>query len=310
MPVCSAVTASGSGLRVCSKRMTTAILVDSSCDLSPEQALRLGVHLLPQTVAFDGQTWQDHLTLSPQDMFRRVRQGAPFPTTAPMSVETYREHLQELLHTHTHVLAIHPSRYLSNTVNVAHQAAQAFPRRVTVHDSTAITGAMALQAERAARMAQEGASPERIHAVLESVQRRMRPYLCLDTTEFLRRSRRAGNTALLIGQLLQVKPILTVRDGQLVTVARPFSREAALAHMTRLLRSAAVQLEQPRIVFYDNNAPQAVSVLQRVAAQLGLQETLHLKLGAVLSAHSGPHAYGFTLEPVNAWVHALDASPA
>lgn len=281
--------------------MNAAVLTDSTCDLDAQQAQALGIHLIPLNLHFDGREWVDHRELNSHELFRRVEAGADLPSTRPPSVQTYRDTVENLLHRYDHVFALHLSSKLSDTVTLARQAADAFPGRVTVHDSWNSSGALALQAERAARLLQENLPVPVVQAVLETLRPQARTHMCLNTLGYLHKSGRIGNAAALMGGLLNFKPILGLKAGVVEAVARPVGTGRATTHMRALLRQYAHSTPLGRVAFFHNGNPAGVAALQDEAERLNLPHFLTLELGTVLSAHGGPGVFGFSFEPMTVW---------
>lgn len=281
--------------------MKIAILTDSTCDLTADQAEVLGINIVPLTVNFDGHEWLDHQELRSAELFKRIQAGADIPSTSPPSAERYAHMLEELLGKHDHVLAVHLSSHLSQTFAQAEQIAQAFPGRVTVVDSLNSTGALAMQAERAARLNKENVPPEKIKEVLLSVCPAARTNMCIDTLAYLRKNGRIGGAATLIGGLINLKPIIGLKEGKVEAFGRAVGTKRALQQMTGLLQTYAQECPNGRVTFFHNGHAESLEELKYVARHLLLQNPFNLELGTVLSAHGGPGVYGFSFEPVQVW---------
>jgi DegV family protein with EDD domain len=281
--------------------MKSIVLTDSTSDLESGQADAIGLRVIPLTVRFDGRDWLDHHELGSDELFRRVEAGADMPVTAPPTVQTYRDTLDDLLQRHDHVFAVHLSSRLSDTHAHATEAALAFPGRVTVHDSWQSAAGLALQAERAARLLRDGVPATQVAAALTTLRSQATTRMCLNTLRYLQRGGRIGGAAALLGGLLNLKPILGLREGRVEACARTVGAGRALNHMTEQLRTCAASLPQGRVAFFHNGAPDNVDALRFEARRLGVQESMTLSLGTVLSAHSGPGVFGFSFEPAHVW---------
>ncbi|WP_343758007.1 DegV family protein [Deinococcus depolymerans] len=281
--------------------MNSIVLTDSTSDLEAGQADAIGLRVIPLTVHFDGRDWLDHQELGSEELFRRVDAGAAMPVTAPPTVQAYRETLEALLQRHDHVLAVHVSSRLSDTCSHAAEAALAFPGRVTVHDSWQSAAGLALQAERAARLMRDHVPAAQVAQVLQSLRQYAQTRMCLNTLGYLQRGGRIGGAAALLGGLLNLKPILGLREGRVEPFARAVGAGRAMNSMTEQLRACAASLPQGRVAFFHNGASDSVDALRFEARRLGVQESMTLSLGTVLSAHSGPGVFGFSFEPAHVW---------
>lgn len=281
--------------------MKCAVLTDSTSDLNEAQAQQLGVQVLPVTVQFDGRTWEDHRELGSAELFRRIGLGAAMPTTLPPSPEQYAARLDALLQRHDHVLAVHLSSHLSETFARAQEAAQGFAGRVTLVDSLNASGALALQAGRAAHLLGQGLAPTEIQQVLESNRDRFVTRMCLDTLTYLQKGGRIGGAAAAMGGLLKLKPVLGFQDGRVEAFGRVVGEQRAQRQMVQLLAEYARTTPESRVAFFHNGNEEGVEALRHEARRLSLRETLTLDLGTVLSAHGGPGVFGFSVEPQILW---------
>ncbi|WP_188961392.1 DegV family protein [Deinococcus aquiradiocola] len=280
--------------------MPTAVLTDSTSDLTPDEQRHFGLFVLPLRVRFQDRQFMDHQNIDAQQMFAAVRSGADLPSTRPPTLDTFTRGYELLLQRHDHVLSVHLSAQLSETVQVARRAAKLFPGRVTVVDSRQSSGALAMQAERAARLVADGVPPSVVAEVLEVAAHSAVTRMSLDTLEYLRRNGRIGAAAALLGGLLNTKPIVGLDAGRVVGVARERGREAAIARMTRDLKEQ-VRLQSSggaRAVIFDNGDEEGAERLEAALREAGGTLFLRSSLGSVLSAHGGPGVCGFSIEPV------------
>lgn len=278
--------------------MPSVVLTDSTCDLSKEQAEVLGIKIIPLTIHFDGRHWLDHQELGSGEMFRRMQGGAAMPSSSPPSVTDYQDNLEFLLGQYRHVFAVHLSSRLSDTFAHATQAAAAFPGRVTVVDSWNSAGALAFQAERAARLLEHQTPPAKVKEVLEVVRTQAITRMCLNTLTHLRINGRIGGAKALLGGILNTKPIVGLKEGRVEPFGRAFGAQRAKKQMVALLNECAQVHPQARVAFFHNGNLEGVEELRHAARRLLLQTPLTLELGTVLSTHGGPDVYGFSFEPI------------
>lgn len=281
--------------------MTVGVLVDSSSDLNFEKAEEIGIHLLLQSVQFAGKSWLDRSELSSEEVFRQVKAGAPLPTANPISVASYQKTLERLLQRHSHVFALHPSLYLGENLQVAKQAVVDFGGRVTLYESRYISGVLAMQAERAARLLRQGIAPALVSELLKTLEAQVQAYSCLNTPEIARQSLRLTDARSVLGAMVNARQVVTSRDDKVVVVGTAVSHAAAINLMRQQLRKAATSVSAPRIAYWSNGYPEGLAALRAEANALGVQEIFELQMDAVLSTHAGPQAYGFGIEPTNVW---------
>jgi DegV family protein with EDD domain len=193
----------------------------------------------------------------------------------------------------THVFSIHISVALSAVVDMARTAARdttSVP--VTVLDGQQLSLGTGFLVETAAKLAEAGHSVADILSALTDQIRRTRVFAALDTLEFLKRSGRMNRFLAGIGSLLQLKPILTMREGQPGS-EKVRTRERALQRVIEMLREAGA-LE--RVAIVHTHAPDGIAELRaRAAALLPEGDILTMDITPVIGAHIGPGAAGFAV---------------
>ena len=280
-----------------------AVLTDSSSDLEPLQAEQLGIHLLLLTVNFDGRHWLDHTDLDSQRMFNRIQNGAPIPTMRLPTPNHYLGIIDNLLHKHDHVLAIHTSPLMGQMHTFALRTLEASKHRdhVTVHSSGSTSIGMALQAARAVELLNAGNTPQQVTQILHTVQTHQTTRLTVTTLEYLRRARLISTPSAMLGELQGKKPIFALREGRLQSIGTVKGEESAQQHLIQTLQEQARTLPHGRIAYVSNGPLTVIDALRTEAQRLGLHEVMHARLGAVISSFAGPNAYGFTFEPSRVW---------
>lgn len=283
--------------------MSAAVLTDSTCDLTPDEQQRFGVFAIPLNVRFQGETFLDHHTISADQIFAGVNAGAALPRTTPPTLEQYRKVLEHLLNRHDHVLCVHLSSKLSETVLVARQAADLYPGRVTVVDSNQSSGALAMQAERASRLLKIGTPPATVAEVLNAVGNSATTRMGLDTLEYLKKNGRIGAATALLGGLLNMKPIVGLHEGKVIPVGRERGRQQAHDHMVRELTASLRKYARGavRAVVFHSGDVEGASRLEETVRTEGAQLMTTSRLGSVLSSHGGPGVCGFSVEPVTVY---------
>lgn len=281
--------------------MNCAVLTDSTSDISPELAAKLDIYVIPLRVEFDGREWLDTVELRSSELFERISAGAALPTSHPPVEIAYRVKLTELLQSYDHVIALHITSKMSDTVLEAQKIAAEFPGRVTVIDSQVTSAALALNALRVKRLLQNNIPPEQIRTLLELLLPSMQNRLCVNNLTYLQKNGRIGGATSLIGGVVSIKPVLELRSGQVEPFDRALGAQRALKLMIQQLEEYAQTTPDAQVAFFHNGNPDAVSKLREVAHRLNMTNPFNLELGAVISAHTGPQTYGYSAEPKVIW---------
>jgi DegV family protein with EDD domain len=272
--------------------MSIKIVTDSTCDLPASVIARYGITVVPLYINFGAQGYLDGVELSRQEFYERLPHYDPPPTTATPSADVFRQTYERLAaEGATEVLSIHISVSLSATLDVARLGARetrAVP--VTVFDSRQLSLGMGFLVQTAAQAAAEGRAMHEILALLEEQISRTHVFAALDTLEYLRRSGRMNGAVARLGNLLQVKPLLRMYDGD-PTAERVRTNNGATRRLIHIL-SELVPLEQVALVH--SHAPEKAEALRQQARHLLPEgELSSVEITPVLGANIGPGAVGF-----------------
>ena len=275
--------------------MNVALVTDSTSDLPPELREQIGVRVVPLYVHFQGRTYKDWEEIRPSDIFKGVQQGADLPTTSQPSPQDFEAAYAEALESAERVLSIHISSKLSGTFQSASIAAEKFGGRVQVFDSLAASAGIGMMVLRAHELLQQGASLDEVIAELERIRDDHIVRFVVATLEYLRKNGRIGGAQALLGNLLNIKPILTVQNGVVDAAGRARGEKRALKEMVKTFREWAHGRKRVRIFYLYTGAEEAVHALQNEIRALGesVEEVYTSEIGAVIAAHTGPGIYGY-----------------
>lgn len=274
--------------------MSIAIVTDSTCDLPQRVIHELGIKVIPLFINIGDKGYLDGVDITRKDFYTNLPGYTVHPTTGTPGADAFKEAYQTLKDKgYTEILSIHISEKLSATVNVARNAAHEFRQiPVTVRDSGQLSLGTGLQVERASRMAAEGRSMQEIEIALDDLMARTFVAARLDTLEFLRRSGRMNRFIAGIGSLLELKPILTMRNGL------PGSERVRTAHKAEARLLKMLEEHQPIEHFsllHTNSPEQAMAFRDQAAHLLSVDVTYSMDITPVIGAHIGPGAVGYAI---------------
>jgi DegV family protein with EDD domain len=276
--------------------VTVAIVTDSTADLPPELTRSRSITVVPLTLNFEGKSLLDGVDIRPDDFYRRLPSATTHPTTSQPSPGRFAEAYSSLLADHDSVVSIHISEKLSGTYASARQAADMTdPKRVRVVDSELVSMSLGLITLAASALASSGADVETIEAKVLDMRAHVETYFSVATLEFLRRGGRIGRANALLGSVLQVKPVLCIRDGQVTPLERVRTFERALNRVVELTR----EVDRGNGVCVIVGHADAQADAERIARELDpIAETLMIQpLGPVVGAHAGPGVVGVGCYP-------------
>jgi DegV family protein with EDD domain len=271
-----------------------AIVLDSTSDW-PEAAEQFpNMRVVPLYVRFGDEMFRDHVDLSPHDFYERLRHVTELPSTSQPTPQDFADAYEQLA-AYERVFVLTVSAKLSGTFQSATLAAEDQGGRVRVIDTETASMAMAMLALAMQRRFARGTTDEEIDALVASFLRDNRVVFTVDTLECLAKGGRIGKAQALAGTILNVKPILSVEDGEIIPVSRVRGRQKALEEFGRLFVEGTEDRPGLHVSIAHADAPEWVDVLTdlvrkaRPKAEIDVVATL----GAVVGTHAGPGAVGF-----------------
>lgn len=274
--------------------MTIKIVTDSTCDLPQNVIQGLGITVIPLYINIGDKGYLDGVDITREDFYTNLPDYDVHPTTGTPGIDVFTQVYKSLSSEGaTEVLSIHISQSLSATVEVAQTAARDFHQiPVTVRDSHQLSLGTGFQVETAARMAVEGKTMKEILAALDDMMPRTYVTAGLDTLDYLRRSGRMNVFMAGIGSLLQLKPILTMKNGL------PGSELVRTAQKTEARLIEMLEEQQPieRFALLHTNAPvKAKAFCSRIADLIPDSEVYSMDITPIIGAHIGPGAVGYAI---------------
>lgn len=269
------------------------VVVDSTADIPPAIRDELEISVVPLMVQFGDQSYRDGVDLTNDQFYARLAGGETFPKTSQPAPGAFLETYQQLAPGADGIISIHISPQLSGTYTSAEQATAMLDNaRVTLVDSTQTALSQGFLAIMAARAAREGKSLPEIEALVRSLIPRIFIYAGLDTLKYLERGGRIGRMRAFLGTLLNVKPILEVRSGEVHPIEQVRTSKRLPLRMMELARQH--QPIEQLAVLYTSDPTLALDLVERcvAAALLPRDKILLAQMGPVIGTHVGPGAIG------------------
>jgi DegV family protein with EDD domain len=273
----------------------TAIVLDSTADFPEGPERFANWRVVPLYVRFGDESFKDYVELSPSDFYERLRSSKETPTTSQPTpgdfLATYKE-----LAGYDRILSLHIPQKLSGTVESARQAGEALGGgTVRAIDSGTVSAGLALLALAVQRCLDAGTTDEDIDALVERSRRENRVIFTVDTLEFLQRGGRIGKAAAMAGTLLNIKPILTIVDDEVVPLKRVRGAHKAFMEFVEAFEAGSVDRPSLRVGIAHADAPERVTALEELVRRTRphAQVEVETLLGAVVGTHSGPGCVGF-----------------
>lgn len=278
--------------------MSLTVVTDSTCDLSAEELAALRVPRVPLYVNFRNETYQDWIEITPGELISGIQEGAALPTTSQPRPEDFAAAIRDAVADGAdEVLIITIASELSGTNQSANLAAKEAPVPVTVLDSHHASAGLGNMVKRAAAMRDTGASVDDIVAALSKLRDKSYLLFTVGTLEFLQKGGRIGRASALLGGLLNIKPLLTLKEGVVEPAGRARGSKKALREMvSRLKEYRAANPEGELVVtFIHIQDEDAADSLKNAIESAGVafRNGGIYEMGAVIGVHVGPGTYGF-----------------
>ncbi|HHW98493.1 MAG TPA: DegV family protein [Firmicutes bacterium] len=270
-----------------------AIVTDSTADLPPDTARELGITVIPLTVNFGLQQYQDGVDITSEDFYPMLAASPTLPTSSQPSPAEFQAVYERLLQEHDSIISIHISSGLSGTINAALTAKEMVDGDIHVVDSKSVSLGIGIIVLEAREMVEQGLGAAEIVARLEPVLKNTEVFFTLDTLEYLHKGGRIGKVAAVMGSLLNIKPIVRVVDGVYIPVAKVRRQEQALQEMVEQFKALASGREIKRLVVAHGAAePAATRLASKLKETLGREPDLTMSVGPVIGVHTGPGTVG------------------
>lgn len=271
--------------------MGIRIITDSTSYLPAEKIEEFGIEVVPLEISFQGEAFREG-DIRNREYYSRLRRHKDFPTTSQPPAGDFVEAFKKCGPRET-CLCLVLSELLSGTFQSAETAAGLLPDYdITVMDSRSTAMGLGFQVLKAAEMAAEGWGRDEIITELVKVRSAVRVFFMVDNLEYLVRGGRLGKASGLLGNLLQVKPILGVVDGRIEPVEKVRSKGRAVKHIVQVLRE---QVEQGSIAavaaIHADNESEALELKAQVA-EFYPGPILLSEVGPTIGSHVGPGALG------------------
>jgi len=274
----------------------TAVVLDSTADF-PEAAQRFpNLRIVPLYVRFGDESFEDYVEMTPDRFYERLRTASELPTTSQPTPADFLAVYEELAPSYEHILSLQISSTLSGTFASAQTAAEELGGgKVRVIDTRTVSASIGLLALGVQRRLERGTTNEEIDAFVERYQRKHMLLFTVNTLDYLAKGGRIGRAAALAGNLLNVKPILTIRDGEVVPLKRVRGNHKAFEEFRTLFESTSSDAPQLKIGIAHAAAPERLAALRELVERVRphAQVEIVTQLGAVIGTHAGPGTVGF-----------------
>jgi DegV family protein with EDD domain len=271
----------------------TAIVLDSTADF-PEATERFpNWRIVPLYVRFGDESLRDYVDLKPSEFYARLRKAVELPTTSQPTPGDFLA-VYEQLSGFERILSLHIASRLSGTYDSARTGASELGDRMSLIDTESASAAIAMLALALQRRLERGTSDAEIDELVERYKRDARLLFTVDTLEFLAKGGRIGKARAMAGQLLHIKPILTIREGEVTPLKRVRGNQKAFLEFVREFTGSTRDEPGLRVGIAHADAPARAEALTEMVRRERPQAEIEVvtSLGSVVGTHAGPGTVG------------------
>ncbi len=274
----------------------TAIVTDSTAYIPDELCKKLNITVVPLSVIWGGETFSDGVTIKPAEFYARLQKAKVMPSTSQATPADMHKAFASLLEQGYNLMGVFISEKLSGTLDSARQAREELSSakdKIVLFDSENTGMALGFQALALARAAADGASLAECQKLAEAVSPDTGVFFAVETLEFLHRGGRIGGAQRYLGSALNLKPILTIKDGKVDSIDRVRTSKKAYERIIELVAEKCAGKSNIRLATLHANAEEnAKSVLKSAATQLNAVESILSSVSPAIGTHTGPGTVG------------------
>ena len=278
--------------------MTVKVVVDSTSDIPEKLAKEWDITVVPAYVVFEGKCYRDRLDISNDEVYARLDQDSVFPTTSVPSPQDFADVYNKLAEETNEIISIHLTSRESGVYNSALLGKRLVTKKchIEVVDSMSVAMSCGILAIAAAKEAKTGASLEKVAEVVRVSIPRMHLIMVLDTLKYVVRGGRVGKGYGLLGSVLRVKPLLTMREGKLTLAGVARTRATAIRRLHDFVEDFPQVSEIA--VSYSTTNEDAEALAERIKSSHPDTPLYLTRIGPVLGTHAGPGAMGVAVREI------------
>jgi DegV family protein with EDD domain len=270
------------------------IISDTTATIAPDVARRYAITVIPQIITFGMESYREGVDIDNPTFMLKLTSARDSPKTAAPPPELFAAEFRRLLPLGESILCIHPSADISGTVRSATVAASYFPDSdIRVIDTRSVASPLGSMVLLAAELGGAGLAVDAIEARLRLLIPRARIYFLVATLDYLARGGRIGGATALLGGILQVKPILTVKDGRVERCEQERTWRRAIARLVELVQEQSPRDDSSKLTVMHAGVPREGELLaQDLGRRLGMSQPPIVDVPPAIVTHGGPGMLG------------------
>lgn len=275
--------------------MAIRLIVDSAADISKKEADELGIIMMPMIITFGDENYLDGVDLLPTQFYEKLIESDELPKTSQVTPYRFEEEFEKHVANGDEVIVITISSKLSGTYEAARQAAEKFGDKVHVIDSLNAAIGERLLSEYALRLIKQGLPTREIVAELEKAKKKINLIAVLGTLEYLKKGGRISSAVAFAGELLSLKPVISVVDGEVKLIGKALGSKKGNNLLNKLVQEKGIDFDMPYGTIWSGLDRTMLDKYIKDSVQLWESNTDQIPsyiLGGTIGTHVGPGAIG------------------
>ncbi len=278
--------------------MAIRIITDSTSDIPVENQAAMGIDIVPLSVIFGEKKYTDGIELKKEQFYEMLSSAATLPTTSQVNPDEFEILFKSYVDAGDTVVGVFISSKLSGTYQSAVIAKDALGSdQIFIVDSKSATFGLALLVYEAIKMRDRGDSAVQIHAALNELSNRIKFYAVVNTLKYLKMGGRLSSSAAILGGVLHIKPLVSIIDGEVRSVAKERGQKAAFAWIADNLKKDAPDMQYPFVLGHSNDPGIMQEFITYITAEVKTSTPIVCEIGCVIGTHAGPGCVGLAYIP-------------
>lgn len=275
--------------------MSTKIIIDSASDIEIDEANKLGITLIPMIIRIEDEEYLDGYNLYKRQFFEKLIETSTLPKTSQINPERFREEYEKIVANGDEAVVITISSKLSGTYSSAVKASQDFKDKIYVVDSLNASLGERILFDYAYRLVLSGMSAKDIAEELNKKKTKINLLAMLDTLKYLRKGGRISAFTAFAGELMSIKPVITVKNGEVKLVGKAIGSKRASNVLNKLVLAKGIDFDMPYCVAWSGLSDQLLEKYINDSESLWKGQTENIpkyQIGSTIGTHVGPNAIG------------------
>lgn len=270
------------------------IVCDSLSDIPKELINKYDIEIVPLTVILDGKEYKDGVDISTDDFYKTLRNTNAYPKTSQATYAQFKEVFEKYTNEGKSVLYIAGSSVATGTYQSAVMAKNDTEGEIYTYDSKAFSYVIGVLVVRAAQLAEEGKNVDEIMDEIEKLRDKTKVLFSVDTLEYLQKGGRISSTKAAIGSILNIKPILDMKDGLVAQVCQVRGKKNVISKMVEIIKEdSGTDFSNDTIcIGYSDDFKEREKLTQVIKDEFNPKDIIYFQIGAAVGAHAGPGVTG------------------